>query len=168
MSTVWRYPLKIKNKPDEVHMTGGKCQDFPQAQKLHSNYSLLECDVMYFDIQVPTFRRNLLMLSTVQKEWPQNVLFYETANCNLHKTAVRISNITKTKADLKVDTLFCAVYCRTLSADVLQHWMVWKWFWRSSLDLLYQKDWAEQQTISVGIASELDDIGTRHFLNKSL
>ena len=126
---------------------------------------------MYIDIQVPTFRRNLLLPSAVQKKWPRNVLFYENANCNLHITAVRTSNITKTKADLRVDSLFCVVYCMTLSTDVLQHWMVWKCFQRSSHDLLtilYQKDWAEQWTISVCIASEIDDIGTRHHLNKSL
>jgi len=136
----------LKNKPHEVHMTAGKWQDFLQAQKLQSNCSLLECDAMYFDVQVPTFWRNLLLPSSVQKQWPQNILFYETANCYLHITAVRTSNITETKADLRVDNLFCVVYCTTLSIDVLQHWMVWKWF-RSSQDLLtiqYQKDWAEQ------------------------
>jgi hypothetical protein len=58
----------LKNKPEEVHMTADKWQDFPQAQKLQTNYSLLKCDVMYFDIQVPTFRRNLLLPSAVQKK----------------------------------------------------------------------------------------------------
>jgi hypothetical protein len=124
---------------------------------------------MYFAVQVPTFWRNLLLPSSVQKKWPQNVLFYETS---LHITAVRTSNITKIKAELRVDTLFCVVYCMAMSTDVLQHWMVWKWLRRSSDDLLtiltilYQKDWTEQWTFPVCIASELDDIGTKHLLNK--
>jgi hypothetical protein len=45
----------LKNKPHEVHMTASKWQGFPQAQNLQSNYSHLECDAMYFDVQVPTF-----------------------------------------------------------------------------------------------------------------
>jgi hypothetical protein len=42
----------LKKKPHQVHMTAGKWQDFPQAQKVQSNYSHLDCDAMYCDVQV--------------------------------------------------------------------------------------------------------------------